>query len=104
MSGDQSQITLAEPESQEHRQNAQDSQNAVAVEPGSVEQLERLSPHGDVSDEEKRQGDEGTDGKESEKHFEVGWDGEDDPLNPRSMSTGRKWLIVLIVSASSLCV
>jgi hypothetical protein len=37
--------------------------------------------------------------------FEVHWDGgESDPMNPRSMSAARKWLVVLIVSASSLCV
>ncbi|MCJ1351001.1 MAG: hypothetical protein MMC33_000983 [Icmadophila ericetorum] len=39
-----------------------------------------------------------------EKQFEVRWDGENDPRNPRSMSNPRKWLVVLIVSMSSLCV
>ena len=38
------------------------------------------------------------------KEFEVRWNGEDDPMNPRSTHTPRKWLIVLIVCASSLCV
>jgi hypothetical protein len=37
--------------------------------------------------------------------FEVHWeDGDNDPSNPRSMSLARKWLVVIIVSASSLCV
>lgn len=37
--------------------------------------------------------------------YDVVWDGGDaDPMNPRSMSLARKWLVVLIVSASSLCV
>jgi hypothetical protein len=37
--------------------------------------------------------------------FEVKWDGGDkDPKNPRSMAFGRKWVVVIIVSASSLCV
>jgi hypothetical protein len=37
--------------------------------------------------------------------YEVHWDGGDrDPLNPRSMTMARKWLIVIIVSLSSLCV
>ena len=39
-----------------------------------------------------------------EKQFEVQWDGDSDPSNPRSRSQARKWLIVLIVSSSSLCV
>ena len=36
--------------------------------------------------------------------IEVTWDGEDDPMNPRSMGKARKWLIVLIISGTSLCV
>lgn len=43
-------------------------------------------------------------GGTDEKEFEVAWDGDDDPMNPRSMAYARKWVIVLIVSASSLCV
>ncbi|KAI9926656.1 hypothetical protein MW887_003749 [Aspergillus wentii] len=35
--------------------------------------------------------------------FTVGWD-EDDPMNPRNMSTARRWMIVSIVSLGSLCV
>ena len=38
------------------------------------------------------------------KQFEVTWDGEDDPLNPRTMSKARKWLIVTILATSSTCV
>ena len=34
----------------------------------------------------------------------VTFDGDADPENPRSMSTLRRWAIVLICSASSLCV
>jgi len=37
--------------------------------------------------------------------FEVGWEGgDDDPLCPRSMHVGRKWLIVFITCFGSLCV
>ena len=37
--------------------------------------------------------------------FEVHWDGGDaDPLNPRSFSYARKWLIMSVVSLSALCV
>jgi hypothetical protein len=44
-------------------------------------------------------------GEPKEDPFEVSWEGgESDPMNPRSMSGARKWLVVLIVSASSLCV
>ncbi|OCK73548.1 MFS transporter [Lepidopterella palustris CBS 459.81] len=41
---------------------------------------------------------------DTDKDFEVTWDGDHDPMNPRSMSKLRKWTIVLIVSSSSLCV
>ena len=48
----------------------------------------------------------GKEGAESNQDGEiiVGWDGDDDPMSPRSMGIARKWLIVLILSASSLCV
>ena len=42
--------------------------------------------------------------QETEKEFEVQWDGDDDPMNPRCMSKTRKWIIVLIVSAGASCV
>lgn len=37
--------------------------------------------------------------------FEVRFEGgDDDPLSPRSMARGRKWVVVIIVSISSFCV
>ena len=43
------------------------------------------------------------DSQSSERHFEVGW-AESDPMDPRGLSTARKWLIVLILAMSSCCV
>lgn len=40
---------------------------------------------------------------EEDDFYTVGWD-ENDPLNPRNMSTARKWLVTMIVSTGSLCV
>lgn len=40
---------------------------------------------------------------EEEKTIEVTFE-EDDPMNPKLMSTARKWLIVTLVNSSSLCV
>jgi hypothetical protein len=40
----------------------------------------------------------------TEQPYLVTWDGDADPENPRSMSNLRRWVIVLICSASSLCV
>ncbi|KAJ6173647.1 hypothetical protein N7485_006459 [Penicillium canescens] len=40
---------------------------------------------------------------EDDGFYTVGWD-ENDPLNPRNMSTARRWLVTLIVSMGSLCV
>ena len=40
-----------------------------------------------------------------EDPFEVGWDnGDADPLCPRSFSSFKKWVIVWVVLAGSLCV
>jgi hypothetical protein len=36
--------------------------------------------------------------------LEVKWDGDTDPQNPRTFGKARKWLIVIVVSVSSLCV
>ena len=38
------------------------------------------------------------------ENFIVGWDGDDDPLNPMNLSLARKWIIVLILSAGAFCV
>jgi hypothetical protein len=32
------------------------------------------------------------------------WDGPDDPENPKNFAAWRKWVIVITVSSSSLCV
>lgn len=42
--------------------------------------------------------------QDTERHpYEVQWDGGDsDPMNPRSMSYARKWLIVFVVSLGGL--
>lgn len=36
--------------------------------------------------------------------FHVKWDGDHDPMDPRNMGTARKWMVVVILSTSSLCV
>ncbi|KAI1196153.1 major facilitator superfamily domain-containing protein [Nemania serpens] len=36
--------------------------------------------------------------------FEVSFDGDDDPFNPRSMNQARKWILLVVVCFGSLCV
>jgi len=55
-------------------------------------------------DEERPKIPSGDIAADAEKQFEVTWDSDDDPMNPRSMPKLRRWLIVLVVSASSVCV
>ena len=43
-------------------------------------------------------------GAVTEQPYLVSWDGDADPENPRSMGKLRRWAIVVICSASSLCV
>jgi hypothetical protein len=52
---------------------------------------------GSIDDEMGNQSDE-------ERRFEVRWDGDNDPMNPRSRSKFRKWIVVLILAGSALCV
>lgn len=42
--------------------------------------------------------------EEAEPSFEVTFSGDEDPRSPKSLSTLRKWIIVLVVSSTSLCV
>ena len=59
----------------------------------------------DLVDEDDRAAIGDTDAEKAvEEGFEVSWDGDNDPMNPRTMSTFRKWVVTLTVSISSLCV
>ena len=42
--------------------------------------------------------------EEDDDKFDVTWDGEHDPEDPKTMAWWRKWLIVVIIATSSLCV
>ena len=42
--------------------------------------------------------------KSAQQKFEVGWDGDDDPINPKNMNTAKKWLVVIMLALGSLCV
>jgi len=77
---------------------AQDKE-ASYIQPRSSSDTE-APEHGTFPDQEKQD----TEPPDSEVDFLVQWDGDDDPLNPRSFSTARKWLIVLVVSLGSLLV
>lgn len=59
----------------------------------------------DQDDEANDGSPQDVDGGESpEKSFVVGYDGPNDPMNPKNMSPARKWLIVLTIALGSLCV
>lgn len=66
--------------------------------------------HDEEEDEdERRRREEGLDGEGAtdEKAFEVAWDGLEDPMNPKGDVWGsmlRKWSIVCILAAASMCV
>ena len=83
--------------------------NSLARAPSSLRAISRTRSNNgygcDADDSEESGGDVET-GTQAEKDpYEVRWDGGDnDPMNPRSMAFARKWVVVIIVSASSLCV
>ena len=54
-------------------------------------------------DEDEKVPDEEGKGGIGEDSFTVTWD-DDDPMNPRTISTPRRWLIAVVVSLGSLCV
>lgn len=53
---------------------------------------------GNMSDEEKQSP------PSFDQEYLVGWDGVDDPLNPRCRPALQKWLFILVVSLGSLLV
>lgn len=58
-----------------------------------------------LNDEDEKPNNSSSATEEAADPYLVCWEGGDaDPMNPRSMTTLRRWCIVLIVSASSLCV
>lgn len=58
---------------------------------------------GDEQSAEKKDDEEKVTGAEQPPEFVVAFD-ENDPMNPRNLSTPRRWLVVLICSLGSLCV
>ncbi|KAI8624621.1 MFS general substrate transporter [Xylariaceae sp. FL1651] len=58
--------------------------------------------HGCSDLPDKHENDESRNQKEDP--FEVSFDGDNDPMCPRSMNLARKWLLVIIVGLGSLCV
>lgn len=57
-------------------------------------------------DEEHASTRRGAAAQDEEEKFEVGWEGgpDEDPESPRKLGTFRRWVIVLIIAGSSLCV
>jgi hypothetical protein len=119
-SQDDSETTLA-PETKEFapisarasRANSRNNSRA-RNESRSIRSLSRIRSNngygcdeGDESTEEEGSGGDVEAGRVpvEKDPYEVRWEGGDsDPLNPRSMTMARKWLVVIIVSLSSLCV
>jgi hypothetical protein len=55
------------------------------------------SPPDIIGDEEKQQ-------QKTSQLILVGWDGDNDPLDPRTFSAARKWFYVAVVAMGSLLV
>ena len=83
--------------------------NSLARAPTSMRSVSRTrsnNGYGCGPDDSEESSGDVEQGAQTEKDpYEVRWDGGDnDPMNPRSMAFARKWVVVIIVSASSLCV
>ncbi|KAF7545980.1 hypothetical protein G7Z17_g8759 [Cylindrodendrum hubeiense] len=74
--------------------------------PSTSEALSRsVSQNGYGCEDAANSSDDATATPAEKDPYEVGWEnGDEDPMCPRSMSTSRKWVIVIIVSMASLCV
>ncbi|KAH7494105.1 Efflux pump [Fusarium oxysporum f. sp. matthiolae] len=91
-----------------HDGNLSQDQQRASLDRESITDLEKNAPadgapddqNANLSDQTTEAGNLTTDCES----FEVSWDGDKDPLCPRSMSTLRKWMIVSIACMGSLCV
>ncbi|KAK4506913.1 hypothetical protein PRZ48_000646 [Zasmidium cellare] len=69
-----------------------------------ISHTDGYSHFNEANDEEKQRATAADGSENPDKQFEVTFDGDADPYNPKNRPYIRKWLIVIIVSASSLCV
>ncbi|KAA8635154.1 hypothetical protein SMACR_06112 [Sordaria macrospora] len=70
-----------------------------------VDDLEDEAEKEEEADEEAAAREGAGETVDEEKRFEVGWEGGDsDPLNPRSLATWRKWIIIGVLSVGSFAV
>lgn len=89
-----------DPEPQNDREFAAIRSQSHARNPTSLRSLSRTRSNNGYGVGEAEE-----EGAVEKDPFEVHWEGGDaDSLNPRSFGKGRKWVIVIIVSMSSLCV
>lgn len=79
-----------------------ESGNSVSSSP-SMRRIRSHNGHGVADETDVSSGADGP-GATQKDPFEVVWDGDDDPLCPRSMSLLHKWALVVIVGMCSLCV
>jgi hypothetical protein len=87
--------------------NAASRSNSQVQNPTSLRSISRIRSNNGYGCDEEDESSEDVEaaGVVEKDPFEVHWDGGDsDPLNPRSFGNGRKWVVVVIVSMSSLCV
>ncbi|TRX92787.1 hypothetical protein FHL15_006193 [Xylaria flabelliformis] len=78
-----------------------DGESTESRSDGTIELGHTRSQNGhgcaDLSDKDEKE-------KNGSDPFEVSFDGDDDPMCPRSMNIARKWVLVCIVGLGSLCV
>lgn len=100
------------PAEQGRKERRSSQENNDVQRPRSIDRVYSLSDgyshHTTNADEEKlgdalREGNGDDKASAEAEEFTVSWDGPNDTWNPRNMSLGRKWLIVLIVSMGSVC-
>ncbi|KAG7006366.1 hypothetical protein G7Y79_00015g039560 [Physcia stellaris] len=80
---------------------SQNSNNNSSLQPSQPTGNTHCSEALPINDKESQ---EPTGQTELRTRFEVTWDGDADPENPRMMSQAKKWLVVTIAAMSSTCV
>ena len=89
----------------EQRASTSSTYSHLPVGASQLDSKEKGEEQVPTDSEEAQTAEESQLGQEEPDRFDVGWDGgDDDPLCPRSMPLGKKWLMVFITCFGSLCV
>lgn len=85
------------PKDAEEPKSSSDAKNVSTDMEGSRTEADQALPEGEESKKNAIQSGDGDSEKDQDGYTRIGWDGADDPQNPKNLSFRRRWFITSIV-------